>query len=132
MHLPMRCYQAFLMRVLALVSLCLLASSCSNSHDTEFNHTIFVFGTLIEITLFDTSETLADDAFEHLERTFHDYHARWTPWESSQLSRINDSIRAGSPVTIPADLLTMIPAGAGYRACNHQRRWRSAGHRPAR
>jgi thiamine biosynthesis lipoprotein len=106
----MRCYQAFSIRALAFVSLSLLASSCSNSSDTEFKHTIFVFGTLIEITLFDTSETLADDAFEHLERTFHDYHARWTPWETSQLSRINDSIRADSPVTIPADLFTMISA----------------------
>ena len=110
LHLPSRLHQAFSIRVLVLVSLSLLASSCGNSSDTEYRHTILVFGTLIEITLFDTSETLADEAFEHLERTFHDYHARWTPWETSQLSRINDSIRAGNAVPIPADLFTMLSA----------------------
>lgn len=105
-----RLLRAFSIRILAFLCLSLLVSSCGNSSDTEFKHTIFVFGTLIEITLFDTTEKLADDAFEHLERTFHDYHARWTPWETSQLSRINDSIRAGSPAEVPADLQTMISA----------------------
>lgn len=105
-----RLLKAFSIRVLVLVSLFLLTASCGNSGNTEFKHTIFVFGTLIEITLFDTSETLADEAFEHLERTFHDYHARWTPWETSELSRINDSIRTGSPAPVPAELLTMISA----------------------
>ena len=86
----------------------LLTSSCGNSSDTEYKHAIFTFGTLIEITLFDTSESVANDAFEHLEHKFHDYHARWTPWETSALSHVNDSIRAGRPVSVAGDLSAMI------------------------
>jgi thiamine biosynthesis lipoprotein len=102
--------QAPSIQALLFASLSLLAASCGNNSDTEYKHTIFAFGTLIEITLFDTSEVAANEAFDHLERKFHDYHARWTPWETSQLSHINDAIRSASPVSVDSDLLAMITA----------------------
>ncbi len=86
----------------------LSASSCSNHTGSEYRHTIFAFGTLIEITLFNTTESKADDAFDHLERSFHDYHASWTPWETSDLSRINESIQAGNRVSVPKQVLPLI------------------------
>lgn len=88
--------------------MCLLASSCSNDTNTEYRHTIFAFGTLIEITLYNTTEAVANDAFDQLERDFHDYHASWTPWETSDLSRINESIQAGSRISVPAEVLPLI------------------------
>ncbi len=87
----------------------LLAASCNNTASTEFKHTIFAFGTLIEITLLDTTEAKANTAFDHLEREFHAYHASWSPWvASSDLSRINESILAGKKASAPQQLLSMI------------------------
>ena len=97
--------------MILLAGVYLSAASCSNSASTEFRHTIFAFGTLIEITLLDTTETKANTAFDHLERNFHDYHASWTPWETdSDLSQINQSIQAGRRVSAPQQVLPLIIA----------------------
>lgn len=99
---------AFATALFLLTGLTLLASSCTSNTGAEYRHTIFVFGTLIEITLLDTTEAKANAAFDHLETSFHDYHASWTPWEPSDLSRINESIQAGRKATVPPQLLPMI------------------------
>lgn len=89
----------------------LSTASCSNTANTEFKHTIFAFGTLIEITLLNTSEAKANAAFDHLESRFHAYHASWSPWETgSDLSRINESIEAGSRISAPQAVLPLIIA----------------------
>ena len=94
--------------LLLLTGCCLLAACTSPSG--EHRHTIFVFGTLIDITLYNVTETEANTTFEHLERRFHAWHASWTPWEESDLSRINESIQAGNSASVPENLLAMIRA----------------------
>jgi len=92
-----------------LAGICLSATSCVNNTGTEYKHTIFTFGTLIEITLLDTTESKANMAFDHLEAEFHDFHASWSPWEpGSDLSRINEAIQAGKKAPAPQHLLSMI------------------------
>lgn len=100
--------QLFTIHLILLAGIFLPASSCNDNSNPEYKHTLFVFGTLIEITLFNTTESTANEAFDHLERRFHDYHASWTPWESSDLSRINDAIEAGNSVTAPEQVLPLI------------------------
>jgi thiamine biosynthesis lipoprotein len=97
-----------------LAGICLTATSCVSNTGTEYKHTIFAFGTLIEITLFDTTESRANTAFDHLEAEFHDFHASWSPWEpDSDLSRINESFQAGKKASAPQQLLTMIGTSKG-------------------
>jgi thiamine biosynthesis lipoprotein len=96
--------------LILLAALVAVVSSCSGDADREYKHTILAFGTLIEITLFDTTEAKADAAFDQLEQDFHQYHASWTPWETSDISHINDSIRTGTEVTVPDSVLPMITA----------------------
>lgn len=86
----------------------LLAASCSGPRDTEHKQTLFVFGTLIEITLYGTTDQKADRVFDRLERDFQAYHASWTPWEKSDLSDINDSIRAGRSISAAPAVLPLI------------------------
>ena len=111
MHINTHLKQALSTRLILLAGAYLLTASCSNTANTEFKHNIFAFGTLIEITLRDTTETKANTAFDHLERKFHAYHASWSPWETgSDLSRINDSIEAGSRISAPQAVLPLIIA----------------------
>lgn len=91
-----------------LAGLLLLLSACSKDRYLEYKHTIFAFGTLIEITLYDTTEATANKAFDQLAHDFHDYHASWTPWEASDLSRINTLIEAGRKVSVPPSVLPLI------------------------
>ncbi|MGD8933489.1 MAG: hypothetical protein PVF35_01815, partial [Gammaproteobacteria bacterium] len=93
--------------LLLLAGISLTMPACDKDANSEHRHTILAFGTLIEITLFDTTEAKANAAFDQLERNFHTYHASWTPWETSDLSRINDAIRAGTEVVVPDSILPM-------------------------
>ena len=95
-------------RSLILLTVLMLTAACSNGRSGEYRHTVFAFGTLIEITLYDTTEAKAHAAFERLESDFHAYHASWTPWEVSDLSRINDAIRSGMSATVPPQVLPLI------------------------
>ena len=100
--------QRFTLFSILLAGIGLLTTSCANDRDTEYKHTLFVFGTLTEITLYDTTEADADAAFEHLERKFHAYHASWTPWEKSELSDINAAFRAGRSTTGTPQVVPLI------------------------
>ena len=101
--------RVFYIPFVLLAGICLSTTSCVNNTGTEYKHTIFVFGTLIEITLLDTTESKANTAFDHLEAAFHDYHASWSPWvPGSDLSRINESIQAGKKAEAPKQLISMI------------------------
>ena len=97
-------------QTLILAGLCLLALSCSRNSDNEHKHTLFVFGTLVEISLYNTTASKATGVFDQIERDFHAWHASWTPWQASDLSRINDAISAGESASVPQQLLTMIKA----------------------
>jgi thiamine biosynthesis lipoprotein len=114
-HMPLSRYRhrpiSSLVVLVLLAGISLLAlSACGKESTAEYRHTILAFGTLIEITLYDTTEPSANAAFDQLERDFHQYHASWTPWEASDLSRINDSIRAGTEVSVADSILPMITA----------------------
>ena len=100
--------QASAVHSILLAGICLIASSCANDNNSEYRHTLFVFGTLIEITLYDTTQAKAYSAFERLENDFHAYHASWTPWEDSELSRLNESIRAGDSPSVSGEVLPLI------------------------
>ncbi len=91
-----------------LAGIVLLAASCTGHRDTEFKQTLFVFGTLTEITLYDTSEPKARAAFDRLESDFHAYHASWTPWAKSDLSDINTAIEAGEAISASPKVLPLI------------------------
>ncbi len=100
--------QAFAIYSILLAGIGLIASSCTNDTGTEHRQTLFVFGTLVEITLYNTTESKAYSAFDRLENDFQAYHASWTPWEKSDLSLINESIRAGTRVSVPSEVLPLI------------------------
>lgn len=55
----------------------------------EFHHSILGFGTIIDITLYDIDEDLADKIFNDLDHDFKLQHDAWTPWAASSLSRVN-------------------------------------------
>jgi thiamine biosynthesis lipoprotein len=74
----------------------------------EFHHTILKFDTLINVTLYDVDEQVADRAFAHLDQRFADYQHSWTPYEPSELTRINQLIAVGEPASVAPSVLPLI------------------------
>ena len=44
------------------------------------NYSILTFGTLVDVTIYDTDENRADAAFEQLQKDFDGFHQHWSPW----------------------------------------------------
>ena len=58
----------------------------------QYNYSIFAFGTLIDITLYDVDKNQADVAFEQLQKDFDFYHQHWSPWTKGELAQLNSQL----------------------------------------
>jgi len=61
----------------------------SHKADTTYHHSIFSFGTIIDVSIHGVDEISAEQAFEQLEADFSYMHNTWHPWQRSALSRDN-------------------------------------------
>ncbi len=83
-------------------------AGCTQETPTEAKRTVLKFGTLIEITLFGVEPELAEQALNQLEKDFTQYHAAWTPWQASPLSRTNQLLKTGGSFSAPPSMLPLI------------------------
>lgn len=83
-------------------------TGCSHDTEPEIKRTLLKFGTLIEITLYDVEPALARKALDQLEKDFIQYHATWTPWEASSLSRTNQLLKTGGSFSVEPSILPLI------------------------
>ena len=69
----------------------------------------YVFGTLVDITIYGEDETRAAKLAEHIQQDFQRLHQKLHAWdESSELSRINRAIAAGESVSIDTETAGML------------------------
>ncbi len=89
--------------------LCTILLSACGQPLKQYDYSIFTFGTLIDITLYDVNKQQADSAFEQLQKDFDDYHQNWSPWTDGDLARINQQISDGKTIIdIPPQLTPII------------------------
>ena len=96
------------MRNIFYVFTLIFLTACNKSQPADYHHTIFTFGTLLEITLSDISPELAETTFEQLEKDYRDYHASWTPWQDSDLAKINAAIKMDKEIIPPPSIVPLI------------------------
>lgn len=93
---------------LTICTFTLFTSGCTPTVDTEHKRTLFQFGTLIEITLYGVDRELASTALDKLESDYIQYHADWTPWQDSPLSRTNQQLQSGQSFQVDTEVLPLI------------------------
>lgn len=91
--------------------LLILLAGCAQKKK-QFDYTIFAFGTLIEISLFDVTKAQAEKAFAELQKDFDRFHRDWSPWTEGDLAKLNRQLQqqTGQPIEMPAHLLPIIKA----------------------
>lgn len=94
--------------LLLVFSLALGSASCAEEPAHEARRTILKFGTLIEVTLYDVEPALAQQALDQIEANFNQYHADWTSWQESPLTRLNDQLVTGEAAQVPPSILPLI------------------------
>lgn len=99
-------------RVISFVA-CLLLLSCTPAKQS-YNTQSYVFGTLIDISVYSESEPAAQDMASHILRDFQSLHNRLHAWKPSELSAINRQMAAGNSVLVNAEMAQMIAQASDY------------------
>lgn len=96
------------MRLLLILVFSFLLSSCSKPepiHNTQST----VFGTLVDITIYDEPEEDAAALAGEIIRDFQDLHNRLHAWRPSEVRALNHAFKNGNlPVTIKPDIAAII------------------------
>lgn len=74
----------------------------------QHQYTIFAFGTLIDISLYDVDKKQADAAFAQLQKNFDRYHNDWSPWTDGDLARLNTQLESDAVISLPEHLIPLI------------------------
>lgn len=93
-----------------LIGSTVLVSAC-DEREKQYDYSIFAFGTLIDITLYDVNKDQAEEAFSQLQHDFDQYHQDWSPWTNGDLAQLNKKIEQNpenNPITLPTHLIPML------------------------
>ena len=96
------------MRLIFAFMLCVLLSSCSKT-EPLYNSQSYVFGTLVDITIYGETETKAQQISNQIFQDFQALHVRLHAWKPSKLKTLNAAFAQGkTPVIVDADIANMI------------------------
>ena len=96
------------MRLLFLFLIAGILASCSKP-DPLYNTQSYVFGTLVDISIYGESEANAQEISNQIIRKFQELHNRLHAWRPSELSAINHAFAQGdTPTSIKPDLSAML------------------------
>ena len=94
-----------LVKILTLTA-CLVFSACSDNRG-EQHAEFFIFGTLLEVTVWGARHDEAEEAFSSLQDQFQEMHREWHAWEPGLLMEINRGFAAGLPVLASPAIVEM-------------------------
>ncbi|NOR43637.1 MAG: FAD:protein FMN transferase [Gammaproteobacteria bacterium] len=82
--------------------------SACNPPIKQYDYSIFAFGTLIDISLYDTDQRQADEAFGLLQQLFDKNHNDWSPWTNGDLALLNQKLSVQATASVPEHLIPII------------------------
>ena len=85
---------------------CLCFAACvekSGEQRAEF----FIFGTLLEVTVWGVDEAEARQAFTRLQTQFQEMHRDWHAWEPGLLTEVNQAFASGLPAQASRSIVEM-------------------------
>ena len=91
----------------AILLLALLSIAACTAQPNEHRAEFFVFGTLLEVTIYDAVEAQANEAFTLLQGEFQNMHHEWHAWEPGLLTDINTAFSEGRPATASPAIVEM-------------------------
>ena len=94
-----------LVRLPAILLLAIVAAACGNN-GKSYHDQFFAFGTLIDVTFYDTEPNLAEQASEIIAGDFQTLHRQWHAWQPGQLTATNALLEQlqpfrGDPAVMP-------------------------------
>jgi len=94
-------------KLLALIVVVMFAG-CGEKPETEHKQTLYVFGTLVDVTIRGAEEVKARAAIAELGQGFQKMHKDWHAWKPGELVRVNEAIANGQSIEVSPFLLPLI------------------------
>ncbi len=94
------------LRLVALLLVSLLIAACDRQ--AQYEQQIYVFGTLVDITVFGTDPQRARAVVDEIAAEFQQMHREWHAWEPGPLVELNDAIARGEPAEVLPSLVPII------------------------
>jgi len=82
--------------------------------DPQLDEKLYVFGTIVEITIRNADEAAARAALKDVAAEFRHMHKDWHAWKSGELSNLNKSIAAGKSMQVSDFLLPLLRQARRY------------------
>ncbi|MEE8342235.1 MAG: FAD:protein FMN transferase [Gammaproteobacteria bacterium] len=90
------------------LTITLYTAACTSQQESLVRRQFFAFGTLVEISLYEVQQPLADQAFAAAEADFQRMHQQWHAWHPSKVTDVNRRIAEGELAMVPPELLSLI------------------------
>jgi FAD:protein FMN transferase len=102
------------MRLFLIFAFSLLLLSCSQQ-EPIYNTQSYVFGTLVDITIYGESEQQSREISSQINREFQQLHNRFHAWRPSEVQRLNRAFSKGqTPISVKPDLAAIIKYATSY------------------
>lgn len=83
--------------------LILLLTACQQQPEQLLERQIFVFGTLVTVSIWHNDTDQAQQAISEINDLFNSLHSQWHAWKPGRLHDINTALRAGQHIQLSAD-----------------------------
>lgn len=97
-----------LMRYFILLLTCFTQLSCSIQLDPLYHTQTYVFGTLVDISIYGEEESQAQQITSQITREFQQIHNRLHAWKPSEINGINRTFTENRPKLIEPDIVNII------------------------
>lgn len=89
-----------------LIAVALLLTGC-DTVAPEYRATHYVFGTLVEFTVYDSDADIARQAIAEIGADFRTFHNDWHAWQPGKLTQLNTALRDGRPHLLEPTLIPL-------------------------
>ncbi len=103
---------------LLLLAAIVFLSACDKKPDT-YQAKFMAFTTEVDVSMYGVDEATAKRTIEALKHTFSKVNKTWHAWHPSVLTRINQAIHAGQPITVYDDVAHLIRLGQTLAQQSH-------------
>jgi thiamine biosynthesis lipoprotein len=104
--------------IIVLLLAVTLLTSCAKQ--VEHKYTLYVFGTLVEFTLYNIDRVTGDKAIAVVSDGFQQRHRDWHAWKKKgQLFELNKAIRNGYPLKIDAQMKQVLTQARDFERISH-------------
>jgi len=91
-----------------VAALLLTLVGCGDQRPPLYQEQLYVFGTLVDITLWDVEPKQAERAIRQISADFQVMHREWHAWRPGALTELNSALAAGRTATVPDHLLPLL------------------------